>query len=223
VSAAPRDAVSQDPRRQSRLSLTWNPIAPAVQGFVVERKSGDGEYRIIKRLASGATTWVDETVAAGTTYCYRVRSYNAAGGSDPSKEACGTAPSPEARTAPSPDAPASAVRSGAPALAPGSPPSGTLIALHDVARLVGRWQGDVRTTTEAIPVTVVFKADGTAEWVIRGTSRTATYVLEGGRIRWRAANLTATGSMYDDAGQRILRLDCDDGTCRSELVPKTDP
>ena len=215
VSPGRSDATGPDPRRQSRLSLTWNPITPAVQGFVVERKSGDGEYRIVKRLPSAATTWVDETVAAGTTYCYRVRSYNAAGGSDPSKEACGTAPSP--------DASASAARSGAPALAPGSPPSGTIIVLHDVARLVGRWQGDLRTTAEVIPLTVVFKADGTAEWVLRGTSRTATFVLEGGRIRWRTANLTATGSMYDDAGQRVLRLDCDDGTCRSELFPRADP
>lgn len=215
-SAGRPSASNPNPRHQSRLTLAWNSGAPAVQGFVIERKSGDGEYRIVKRLPAAATTWVDEAVSAGTVYCYRVRSYGAAGGSEASTESCATAPSP--------DASASAAPSGAPALAPGSPRSGTIVALHDVAPLIGPWQGDVRTRSGVVPMTVVFKTDGTADWAIQGgASGTASFVLEGGRIRFRAAAGAATGSMFDDSGQRVLRFDCDDGTCSSELFPRARP
>jgi hypothetical protein len=41
--------------------------------------------------SAGVVSYIDTTVAAGTTYCYRVRAFNAAGTSDYSNEACGSA------------------------------------------------------------------------------------------------------------------------------------
>jgi len=56
----------------------------------VERKTGPtGTYAPIATTGTGATTYVDSTVVAGTTYCYRVRASNALGGSGYSNEACG--------------------------------------------------------------------------------------------------------------------------------------
>ena len=56
----------------------------------MERKTGPtGTYAPIATTGTGATTYVDSTVVAGTTYCYRVSASNALGGSGYSNEACG--------------------------------------------------------------------------------------------------------------------------------------
>jgi hypothetical protein len=56
----------------------------------VERKTGPaGTYAPIATTGTGATTYVDSTVVAGTTYCYRVRASNVSGDSGYSNEACG--------------------------------------------------------------------------------------------------------------------------------------
>ena len=59
----------------------------------LQGRAEDGEpgaYGQLASLAAGTTAYVDGTVTAGTTYCYRVRAYNGAGDSAASNEACAT-------------------------------------------------------------------------------------------------------------------------------------
>jgi len=57
--------------------------------FIIERKTGaGGAYASIARTSTGVTTYVDTAVVAGTTYCYRVKAFNASGESGYSNEAC---------------------------------------------------------------------------------------------------------------------------------------
>jgi uncharacterized repeat protein (TIGR02543 family) len=79
------------PAAAAQLSLTWADASTNEDGFKVERKAGStGAYGQLVALAAGTTGYVDGTVAAGTTYCYRVRAYNSAGDSAYSNEACAT-------------------------------------------------------------------------------------------------------------------------------------
>ena len=64
----------------AQLSLTWTDASTNEDGFKVERATGTtGAYGQLATVAANATGYVDATVTAGTTYCYRVRAYNAAG------------------------------------------------------------------------------------------------------------------------------------------------
>src|SRR5262252_11197798 len=75
--------------RAARLTLTWMDNAGGTANFIVERKAGaGGAYASIARTSTGITTYVDTTVTAGTTYCYRVKAFNASGESGYSDEAC---------------------------------------------------------------------------------------------------------------------------------------
>jgi hypothetical protein len=73
----------------AQLTATWTDNAGGTAQFRVERKTGTaGAYSQIAITATGATSHVDTAIAAGTTYCYRVRASNAAGDSAYSNEAC---------------------------------------------------------------------------------------------------------------------------------------
>jgi uncharacterized repeat protein (TIGR02543 family) len=75
----------------AQLSLTWTDTSTNEDGFTLERKTGSaGAYGQLASLPAGTTGYVDTTVTAGTTYCYRVRAYNSAGDSAYSNEACAT-------------------------------------------------------------------------------------------------------------------------------------
>jgi hypothetical protein len=74
----------------AQLTLNWADNSSDETGFRIERKIGTGAYTQIATVAGNATSYVDTTVTAGTTYCYQVRAYNAVGDSAPSNEACGT-------------------------------------------------------------------------------------------------------------------------------------
>ena len=73
----------------AQLTLTWNDSAGNESGYRVERKIGSGgSYSEIAVLGANTTGYTDPNLAASTTYCYRVRAFNAAGVSGYSNEAC---------------------------------------------------------------------------------------------------------------------------------------
>ena len=75
----------------AQLSLTWTDASTNEDGFKIERATGTaGAYGQVASVAAGTTGYVDATVTAGSTYCYRVRAYNTAGDSAYSNAACAT-------------------------------------------------------------------------------------------------------------------------------------
>jgi len=74
----------------AQLTASWvNNTADAV-GLSVERSTGTtGAFAEITTAGPTATTYLDLTVADGTTYCYRVRAYNPTAYSAYSNTACG--------------------------------------------------------------------------------------------------------------------------------------
>jgi len=79
----------------STLKLSWQDNADNEDGFHVERCEGDAceeggaSWSQLAKLATDATSHTDDTVEAGTQYCYRVRAFNSAGESAWSNTACG--------------------------------------------------------------------------------------------------------------------------------------
>ena len=83
---------AQRAEKAAQLTLDWMDNAGGTANFIIERKTGTtGTYARIATTGPGITTYVDSTVAAGTTYCYRVKASNARGDSGYSNEACKTA------------------------------------------------------------------------------------------------------------------------------------
>ena len=75
----------------AQLTLTWTDASTGELGFAVERSTGSGgSFAEVTRTGPGVTIYTDLMVATTTTYCYRVRAFNAAGYSAYSDEACGT-------------------------------------------------------------------------------------------------------------------------------------
>ena len=80
------------PADAAQLRLAWTDNSSNEKGFRIARKTGmGGTYADIAAVTGNATSYVDATVTAGVTYCYRVRAYNDVGNSAPSNEACATA------------------------------------------------------------------------------------------------------------------------------------
>lgn len=76
----------------AQLALAWTDNAQNEDGFAVERRlQSSGTFGQIALLGPNAVAYVDNTVTAGTAYCYRVRAYNTLGPSAYTNEACGTA------------------------------------------------------------------------------------------------------------------------------------
>jgi hypothetical protein len=75
----------------SQLRLSWVDNSGGVASFRIQRKTGTaGTYAQLALGGPGLTSYTDTTVVAGTTYCYRVQAYTAAGVSAYSNEACRT-------------------------------------------------------------------------------------------------------------------------------------
>src|SRR6266852_884196 len=73
----------------AQLDLTWLDSATDIAGFALERSTGTTEaFAEIARTGPGVTAYTDSSVAVGTTYCYRVRAFNAVAYSDYSNLAC---------------------------------------------------------------------------------------------------------------------------------------
>lgn len=57
---------------QTKVTLNWADNASNETGYRIERKIGSGAWTTLVNLGTNATTYQDTTVAAGTTYTYRV-------------------------------------------------------------------------------------------------------------------------------------------------------
>jgi len=74
----------------AQLTLSWSDNSTNEAGFRIERRTGTGTYAEIATLGVNAASYTDVNLANGTTYCYRVRAYNAGGVSGYSNEQCAT-------------------------------------------------------------------------------------------------------------------------------------
>ncbi len=86
------------------LRLVWQDKSNNESGFKIERLDGSS-YVSIASLAANVVSYTDSNLAAGRTYCYRVRSYNGGGASAPTNAACTTTPVTSAAPTPSPSTP----------------------------------------------------------------------------------------------------------------------
>lgn len=73
----------------NEVDLAWTDQSTNEQGFVIERKTGDGDWTKIAAPPSNSTRYQDTAVDAYTRYTYRVRAVNGAGSSDWSNEVIG--------------------------------------------------------------------------------------------------------------------------------------
>ena len=74
-----------------QLTLTWIDNANSEIGFSVERSTGStGPFAEIGTTDAGVTQYTDSTVVDATTYCYRVRAFNASAYSGYTNVACGS-------------------------------------------------------------------------------------------------------------------------------------
>ncbi|MBI5779683.1 MAG: DUF2341 domain-containing protein, partial [Planctomycetes bacterium] len=60
----------------TEIALTWQDNSPSDQGFRLERSLDGNDWTVTYTLAANTTSYTDTAVSAGTTYYYRVRSYN---------------------------------------------------------------------------------------------------------------------------------------------------
>ena len=76
-----------------KLDLIWTDNATNEDGFAVEKHSGacapGVAFTEIGRVGPNIVIYSDQNLAAGSTWCYRVRAFNAAGMSAYSNEASG--------------------------------------------------------------------------------------------------------------------------------------
>jgi hypothetical protein len=76
----------------AQLAMAWSDNAVDEDGFLVERRNAaGGAFAQIISLGPNTVAYLDSGVAAGSTYCYRVRAFNSVGMSAYTNEACGTA------------------------------------------------------------------------------------------------------------------------------------
>ena len=75
--------------RLARLTLNWVDNSGGAAKFTIERRMGTtGTYKPVATTGVGITTYTDSAIVGGTTYCYRVKAFNASGESGYSDEAC---------------------------------------------------------------------------------------------------------------------------------------
>jgi hypothetical protein len=70
--------------------LSWTDNSGGTASFEVHRRTSGGAYAQIATTGTGATSYADSTVAASTSYCYKVNATGAGGDSGFSNEACAT-------------------------------------------------------------------------------------------------------------------------------------
>ena len=94
----------------AQLTLTWTDNASNETGPRIERRLAPpaaGTYDEIATVGANVTSYLDTTVTAGQSYCYRVRAYNTAGDSGYSNAACA-----EVATSPPPSLTLTVVKTG---------------------------------------------------------------------------------------------------------------
>ncbi len=70
----------------TQIDLTWSDASNNEDGFKVERKSGTDAFSLIATLGQNVVTYSDKGLSAGTTYTYRIQSFNSKGNSTYSNE-----------------------------------------------------------------------------------------------------------------------------------------
>ena len=77
------------PAEAGRLTLTWTVTSTNEDGFEIERREQSAaSFARIATVGRAQSSYADDSATDGVTYCYRVRSFNAAGYSAYSNEAC---------------------------------------------------------------------------------------------------------------------------------------
>jgi len=71
--------------------LSWQDNSTNEDGFKIERAINTN-YVEIASVGPSIKTYTDSGLVGGTTYCYRIRAFNASGVSSPSNESCATIP-----------------------------------------------------------------------------------------------------------------------------------
>lgn len=74
------------------IALTWQDNADNELSYIVERKSGSGDFAPVAELSADVTSYTDESVTDNTMYTYRVSARSGTVSSDPSNEAIITTP-----------------------------------------------------------------------------------------------------------------------------------
>src|SRR5262245_23679054 len=83
--------VWQETTDAASLQLTWTDNSQNEDGFDIERKTGTtGAFLALTTVDANQKSYTDANLSDDTTYCYRVRAFNKAGGSPYSNEACAT-------------------------------------------------------------------------------------------------------------------------------------
>jgi len=158
-------------RGQTQIDLKWLDNSDNEEGFEILRKIQGQSYSSLKKVSSNSTGYSDTGLTPGTTYCYQVRAYNAAGNSDLSNESCATTE--RAVSPPVADFEANPTRGQAP------------LTVQFTDRSTGeitswRWEfGDGGTSTEKNPI-YIYRTPGTftVKLTVRGpggeSSKTGT-------------------------------------------------
>jgi len=89
--AAPT-SLTANPNRPGRLNLHWTQsTTPGVTQNGIYRRTSSGSYTATPTATIGATTsYQDNGLASGTTYCYVVTAFGSGGESARSNESCDT-------------------------------------------------------------------------------------------------------------------------------------
>ena len=75
--------------RLARLTLNWVDNSGGAAKFIIERKTGTmGTYKPVATTDVGVTIYTDSDIVGSTTYCYRVKAFNASAESGYSNESC---------------------------------------------------------------------------------------------------------------------------------------
>ena len=70
----------------TQIDLTWTDASNNEDGFKIERKSGTDAYTLLATLSQNVVTYSDKGLTPGTSYTYRIFSYNSKGNSINSNE-----------------------------------------------------------------------------------------------------------------------------------------
>jgi hypothetical protein len=80
IPAAP-DNLTATALKKLKISLNWTDNSSNETGFKIERSTSSAPWAQIATVGTNITTYTDSKLKAGTTYSYRIRSYNSAGDS----------------------------------------------------------------------------------------------------------------------------------------------
>lgn len=84
--------LSTSARSPTAIDLTWRDNSSDEDGFEIERQLQGRDWQRITTVGRNVTNYSDTGLSPNTTYCHRVRAYNAAGSSDYSNTSCATTP-----------------------------------------------------------------------------------------------------------------------------------